>query len=76
MFFWPKILGRALVKLKKRATIQSMSAEEFYNKIMASTELQQALEAATDSGSLGSFLSSNGCTASEDEFTEYVSAHS
>ncbi len=53
-----------------------MTAEEFYKKIMASPELQQALENATDSGSLGAFLSSNGCSASEDEFCACIASHS
>lgn len=53
-----------------------MSAEELYNKIMADKGLQQALEDATDSGTLGDFLTSNGCTASEDEFTACLASHS
>lgn len=52
-----------------------MNAEEFYKKIMTDKSLQQALEDATDSGTLAAFLSSNGCTASEDEFTACVGSH-
>ncbi len=53
-----------------------MNAEDFYKKIMASPDLQQALEDATDNGALAAFLSSNGCTASEDEFTACIASHS
>ena len=53
-----------------------MSAEELYNKIMADAGLQAALEKATDSGTVADFLSSNGCSASVDEFTAYVAAPS
>ncbi len=53
-----------------------MSAEELYNKIMADAGLQAALEKATDSGTVAEFLSANGCTASVDEFTACVAAHS
>ena len=53
-----------------------MSAEEFFNKIMADASLQAALESATDNGTLDDFLKSNGCSASADEFSSYVSEHS
>ncbi len=53
-----------------------MNAEEFYTKVTADAGLQAALEAATDSGKLADFLSSNGCTASEEEFSACVAAHS
>ncbi len=53
-----------------------MSAEEMYNKIMADAGLQAALEKATDSGTVAEFLSANGCTASVDEFTACIAAHS
>ena len=53
-----------------------MSAEEFFNKVMADAGLQQALEEATDNGTIEDFLKSNGCTASADEFSSYVSEHS
>lgn len=53
-----------------------MSAEELYNKIMADAGLQAALEKATDSGTVAEFLSANGCTASVDEFTACIAAHS
>ncbi|MCH5291632.1 MAG: hypothetical protein J1D88_07775 [Treponema sp.] len=53
-----------------------MTAEEFFKKIMGSTDLQQALENATDSGTLDDFLKTNGCSASAAEFTSYISEHS
>ena len=52
-----------------------MSAEEFYTKIRSDSGLQAALEEATDAGKLAEFLSSNGCTASEDEFTACLASH-
>lgn len=52
-----------------------MSAEEFYTKIMADKGLQQALEDATDSGTLAEFLTANGCSASVDDFTSCLASH-
>ncbi len=43
---------------------------------MADAGLQAALEKATDSGTVAEFLSANGCTASVDEFTACIAAHS
>ena len=53
-----------------------MNAEEFYNHIVANPDLEKALEAAVDSGNLEDFLKSNGCTASADEVSAYISEHS
>ena len=53
-----------------------MTAEELYNKVKASADLQAALEQATDSGKLGDFLKANGCDASETDFSSYVAEHS
>ena len=60
----------------KCGKITAMTAEEFYKKIMASPDLQQALEDATDNGSIADFLTANGCSASPDEFSSYISEHS
>lgn len=56
--------------------LKTMNAEEFYNHIVANPDLEKALEAAVDSGNLEDFLKSNGCTASADEVSAYISEHS
>lgn len=53
-----------------------MNAEDFYKQIMASKDLQQALEDATDSGDISGFLKANGCDATPEEFTACIAAHS
>ncbi|MCR5725776.1 MAG: hypothetical protein K6G80_11895 [Treponema sp.] len=52
-----------------------MNAEEFYTKIKGDSGLQTALEEAIDNGKLAEFLSANGCTASEEEFSACIASH-
>lgn len=53
-----------------------MNAEEFYNKLVSDSALEKGLEDATDSGTLDAFLKANGCSASADEISAYISEHS
>ncbi len=53
-----------------------MNAEEFYKKVIASPDLEKALEEATDNGTIDAFLQANGCTASTDDFVSYIASHS
>lgn len=53
-----------------------MNAEEFYNKVVSDPSLEKGLEDATDAGTLDAFLKANGCDASADELSAYISEHS
>ncbi len=52
-----------------------MTAEELYTQVMGDAALQAELEAATDNGTLDAFLSAKGCSASSEEFSACVAAH-
>lgn len=53
-----------------------MSIKDFYDKIVASPDLEKALEEAIDSGKLDDFIKSNGCDGSADELSSYIAEHS
>lgn len=53
-----------------------MSTEEFYNKIVASPDLESALEEAIDSGKLDDFIKANGFTGTAEELSAYIADHS
>lgn len=53
-----------------------MDTKEFYDKIVASPDLEKALEEAIDGGKLDEFIKANGFTGSADELTAYIADHS